>query len=282
MKSHASKIKIYPQIITPELAGRYLEKNIGIQKGDDIKNRKFNDKNIQFLYNQMKNGEWMITGDPIKFSDTGKLIDGQHTLMAIKKLGKPIEMFIAEGLKEEVFTVLDTGKNRSASDVLSMKGYSYSTNLAGAIRSILLYQSGCYTDQSKHSRTSHATNTAVLKFVQKNPEITEVVSYIINDVYKNFRYLNTSALSMLYWVLSVNNQTKCDAFFEKYSTGIELSEGSPIRLLREKFLKDSVNKTKLSTRDKIALFIMAWNSFITNKKIHSLALPKNYDFPKAI
>jgi hypothetical protein len=282
MKSHASKIKIYPQIITPELASKYLEKNLGLQKGDDKKNRKFNEKNINFLYEQMKAGEWMITGDPIKFSDTGKLIDGQHTLMAIKKLGKPIEIFVAEGLKEEVFTVLDTGKNRSAGDVLSMMGYNYATNLAGAARSILFYNRGSYTDHFKRARNSGATNTQVLKFVQKNPEIHEVMEYILNSVYKNFRYINTSALTTLYWVLSVNNQTKCDSFFEKYSTGIDLSEGSPIRLLREKLLKDSVNKTKLTTRDKMALFIMAWNSFITNKKIHSLALPKNYDFPKAI
>jgi hypothetical protein len=282
MKSQTNKIKIYPQVITPDMATKYLEKNLGIQNGDILKNRKFNDKNIDFLYKQMKAGEWMITGDPIKFSDTGKLIDGQHTLMAIKKLGKPIEIFVAEGLKEEVFTVLDTGKNRSASDVLSMMGYNYSTSLAGAVRSILLYQTGSYSDHFKTSKRSNATNTAVLKFVQKNPEINEVIPYITMDVYKKFRFINTSALSTLYWVLSANNQTKCDVFFEKYSSGIDLSEGSPIRLLREKLLKDSVNKTKLTTRDKMALFIMAWNSFITNRKIHSLALPKNYEFPKPI
>jgi hypothetical protein len=282
MKSQASKIKIYPQIITPELATKYLGKNLGLNKGDKIRNRVVKNNHVNFLYEQMKAGEWQITGNPIKFSDTDKLIDGQNTLLAIVKYGKPVEIFVAEGIKEEVFTVLDTGQNRTASDVLSMMGYNYATNLAGAVRSILLFQVGWYSDQFKASRTSKATNKAVLKFVQKNPEISEVVTYIMNDIYHHFRYINTSALTTLYWTLSINNQTKCDAFFEKYSNGVELSEGSPIRLLREKLLKDSVNKTKLSTRDKMALFIMAWNAFITNKKIFSLGLPKNYEFPKAI
>jgi hypothetical protein len=280
MKTNTNKIKIYPQVITPEMATKYLEKNIGLQKGDLIKNRKFSDRNIDFLYKQMKAGEWMITGDPIKFSDTGKLIDGQHTLMAIRKLGKPIEIFVAEGLKEEVFTVLDTGKNRTASDVLSMMGYSNATGLASAVRSILFFKNSGYTGESR-GRVSHATNQAVLRFVQKNEEINEVLSFAIS-IYQKFRFLNTSILATLYWELSKNNQTKCDAFFEKYSTGIDLSENSPIRLLRDKLLKDSVNKSKLNRRDKMAIFIMAWNSFLTNKKIHSLALPKNYDFPKPL
>jgi hypothetical protein len=282
MKTNTSKIKIYPQVITPEMATKYLEKNLGLNTGDKIKNRIYKENNVNFLYNQMKKGEWMVTGNPIKFSDKGRLIDGQHTLRAIIKHGKPVEIFVAEGLDESVFSVLDTGKNRTASDVLSMMGYANSTVLAGASRSILLFQAGSYSIESgTRGRVSHTTNQDILKFVAKNNEIHEVLSFV-SSIYRKFRFISTSQLSALYWELSKNNQSKCDAFFEKYSTGVDLSETSPIRLLREKLLKDSTNKHKLRARDKMALFIMAWNAYITNKKIFSLSLPKNYEFPKPI
>lgn len=267
------------ELIKPEVAKDWLE---NLNKGTGkLVNRKFLQRSVDFLFNQMKENNWEITADPIKFGKSGNLLDGQHTLMAIVKLNKPVPVFVARGVEDKVFSVLDTGKSRSAGDVLSMKGYKYASNLAGAVRSILLYEQGYYADPSKAGRISKATNAAVLKFVEKNEEIHEIMAYVFT-VYDRFRFMNLSAMTMLYWELSKKNQAKCDHFFEKFATGIDLNKNDAIRMLREKFIKDSTNKSKLSTRDKTALFIMAWNSFLKNKPVEQLSFNKNYDFPKPI
>lgn len=266
-------IKVYQRTITPEDATRFLEKNQG--------NRKLSDKNVQFFFDQMKRGDWKITADPIKFGSDGRLLDGQHRLQALIKHGKPIDMFVAEGLDDNVFAVLDTGKNRSAGDVLSTQGFKNSTSLGAAVRSILLYNQGYYSDPTGASRTSKATNAMVLKFTDKNPEIIEVLDFV-TQINRQFKYISLAPLTMLYWILSKKNQQQADAFFGKYATGIELTESSPIRLLRERLIRDGQNKTKLTTRDKIALFIYAWNAFMTRRKLQQLTLAKNYQFPKPV
>src|SRR5688572_27271159 len=107
--------RIYTKIVTPEEAQKFLSHNEG--------NRKLSDKNVQFLYQQMVNGQWKFTGDSLKFNGDGRMMDGQNRMHALVKFGKPLEFLIVEGLESSIFTVLDTGKNRSAGDILSIKGY---------------------------------------------------------------------------------------------------------------------------------------------------------------
>jgi hypothetical protein len=266
-------IQVLKKTITPKDAELLLSKNEG--------NRNLSDRSVQFLYNQMVDGNWLLTADTIKIGKNGRLLDGQHRLRALLKYGKPLDMFVAEGLDNKVFTVLDTGKNRTAGDVLSMTGYKSANNLASSIRAILLFKAGAYSMASGGRGRGGVTNKLVLEYAEKHPELHEVVNYIWG-IYKQFRFLGHSSLVMLYWILSRKNQTQADIFFEKYATGIDLGESSPIRHLRERLLKDSMNKSKLSLRDKIALFIFAWNAFVQKKKMQQLTLQKNYVFPKPI
>jgi len=269
-----TQIKVNPKLITPEEAAFVLEKS-------NTGNRKLNDRNVQFFLDQMRRGDWKVTADTIKFGKDGRLLDGQHRLQAIVKYGKPVEMFVAEGLDDSVFAVLDTGKNRSASDILSISGFSNSNQLAGCVRAILLYQQGYYSDQGSAGRTSRATNANILKWAEKNPEIHEMIKFCY-DIYRNFKYIPLAPLTMLYYIMSKKNQEQADAFFGKYGSGIDLSESSPIRLLRDRLIRDGQNKTKLSVRDKVALFIYAWNAYISKKRIQQLTLQKNYQFPKPL
>lgn len=267
-----TKIKIEVQTISPELAKQWLETS--------KLNRRLTERNVNFLYGQMKSGNWLLTGDTIKFGTDGALLDGQHRLSAIVKYGKPIDAFVARGLEQEVFQVLDTGKSRTASDVISASGYKYATNLAAIARNIILFQHGFYTTGG--GRKERASNKDVLDFVQSHDELQEITAFCQNHIYQSFRFITLGYLGMLYYILSRKNQTKCDEFFGKYASGTDLSESNPIRHLRERLIKDGQNKLKLTGRDKIALFIYTWNNFMLNKRIQQLTLPKNYPFPKPI
>lgn len=268
------KIKVTEQTVTPDMAKKWLEKT--------KLNRRLSDNNVNYLVSQMKSGSWMLTGDTIKFGNDGSLLDGQHRLSAIVKHGESVRIMVCEGLNPEVFQVLDTGKSRSAADVLTAAGHKYSHNLASVGRAIILYQAGRYNSGSGGDNRYKATNKAILDFVNKRDDLLEMVTFCQNHVYQYFRFIPLSTLGMLYFVLSKKNQTKCDEFFTKYATGVDLSESNPIRLLREKLIKDSTNKSKLNARDKAALIIYTWNNFVQGKRVSQLLLPKNYTFPKPI
>ena len=86
--------------VTPELAAVYLEKNVS--------NRKLSRGQVLLISKQMQEGKWKKTGDTIKFSVTGRLLDGQHRLSAIVDSGVSQFLMVARGLDSNAFDVLDT------------------------------------------------------------------------------------------------------------------------------------------------------------------------------
>ncbi len=266
------KLSFAVETISPKEALKMLSHNEG--------NRSVSERNVNFLLSEMRRGNWKITGHTIKISKDGRLLDGQHTLQALVKFGKPLDLCVARGLDDEIFEVLDTGKGRTAADVLQISGFKNATALSGVVRAILSYQAGMYVSSGRKSKIA-ASNSQIRKFVESNASIHEVVVYS-QTVSKRFKGLAPAHIGMLYWILSRRNQEKAEIFFEKYATGIDLSEKSPIRILRERLMKDMISKSKLRTRDKMALFIKAWNHFVQGQHVTSLALAVNYEFPKPL
>lgn len=260
------------EMIAPVDAARILKRNEG--------NRTLSERNVQFLLSEMKRGNWKTSGHTIKLSRDGRLLDGQHTLHALIKYGRPLQLCVARGLDDDIFEVLDTGKVRTSADVLQISGFRNANALSGVVRSIKSFQAGAVASNGGKSRVA-VSNSHIRAFVESNPSIHELVVYS-QTVSKRFKGLPPAQIGMLYWILSHRHQEKADVFFEKYSTGIDLSEKSPIRILRERLMKDMISKSKLRTRDKMALFIKAWNHFCQNQYVTSLALAANYEFPKPL
>src|SRR5690554_4199143 len=101
--------------ITPAVALELLRLNTA--------NRGFSQATVNFYAKQMENGEWKTTSQGIAISSDNRIIDGQHRLMAIVKTKLPQMMLVTRGLDyNEVFAVYDTGKNRTAGDVLQIRG----------------------------------------------------------------------------------------------------------------------------------------------------------------
>jgi hypothetical protein len=262
-----SNIIYKKELITTEKAKQYLD-NMGT-------NRKPTRRNILFLLNEMKTGNWRETGDGIKFDSDGKLMDGQHRLLALIQYGKALEFLVIRGLKKSSFEVLDTGKSRTASDILSIQGYKNTNNMAAAIKWVELLQTKSVSAKQKE----FFSNSRIKKFADANPDLEEIISWAHVDIYRQFRFMPASFVGALYYVVQKKNQSKADSFFEKYANGIGLKPDSPILALRDRLIKDSDRKSKLSIQDKAALFIMAWNHYITNKPVTNLMLAKNYQFP---
>ena len=266
-----TQLKVSIKKISPLDAKRILENN--------KLNRKLNQRWVAFYYRQMVNGDWLSTGDSIKFSSKGELRDGQHRLHALVKYGKPLDFVVVENVSDEAFNVIDTGKSRSAGDALAIHGLTNPLRLAAAARYILLFKAGYYSSDSGAGKKADASNLRVIEFVKANQqELSEIVSYC-HGVYQKFRFMPESLLSASYWLFSQKSQSMCNDFFEKYTTGINLTEKNPVRLLRDRLVRDSANKTKLTGREKMMLFIMAWNHCRTNSKPSSLVLTKNQKFP---
>ena len=126
-------MKVETRTITPEVAKEMLKRNVS--------NRPLNSGHVNHLARQMKDGLWVFDGQPIRLTESGGLLDGQHRLSGIVESNRSFDFIVVTGISSSAFTVMDTGRNRQASDVLAIDGFDYSKDGPTVIRDIMNYKS---------------------------------------------------------------------------------------------------------------------------------------------
>ena len=105
-------LKVTEEIITPDLAARYLE--------NQRQNRNVSNVHVASLATEILRNSFRVTHQGIAFDKDGRLADGQHRLLAIIRAGRPVKMLVFRGLTEEDIEAIDKGRKRNAADELRM------------------------------------------------------------------------------------------------------------------------------------------------------------------
>ena len=106
-----AKITAKVETITPEIAKTML--------GENVNNRRISRDNVNLFAREIRNGEWRFNGEAIKFGKDGRLLDGQHRLLAVIAADKPLTTLVIRGLEDETQQTMDSGKTRTLGDVLT-------------------------------------------------------------------------------------------------------------------------------------------------------------------
>lgn len=245
--------------VTPEMAAELLARNVN--------NRKLNDKSVRFYADEMQRGDWQLNGETIKLNSDGNLIDGQHRLSAVVRSGCTVKMEFRGGLNGREMATIDTGKPRSAADVLYMKGLKYTQAQAEAARFIIAYDSNVVVRGRIESKIS---NERILKFVESNPSL---VSHAHSCHEKAIKSLVSPSRALALWFLfDRHDEDMATKFFTSLATGAELSSNDPVLVLRNRLLasKLSARQHQLASREIIMLIIKAWNAWRAGKCVTRL------------
>lgn len=100
------------EVVTPQVASLYLKCNNG--------NRKIRENHVRILAGAIRRGEWKLTHQGIAFSESGRLLDGQHRLSAIVEADTPVQLVVVRGLPDDAFMALDIGNRRTTADILAL------------------------------------------------------------------------------------------------------------------------------------------------------------------
>ena len=219
-------------------------------------------------------GEWMMNGEPIIVSESGKLLDGQHRLIALSQTDMTIEMLVVFGVSDDAFKTIDQGKMRRAGDILSIAGYKNCTRLASAVRTYILASEGI------QSRT--ITSTEILETVKNHPQINRFTQYYANRTGAGGRILPSSFCGICALAAELHGEDVVDVFYNQVIYGENLSRDDPAFLLREKFISQRMGE-KMSMERCMGLMIKAMNYFLLRKKIKLLRLVmENEQYPKIV
>lgn len=259
--------------ITPDVAKEMLKRNPN--------NRKLSAKHVNFLAEQMKAGQWLFDGQPIRVSEAGALLDGQHRLNAIIKSGFPQDFLLISGINTDAFKVMDTGKNRTSGDVLTVNGVPYATATGSAIKLIRGLQKG----QTMESKTRELinSNTEVLNFYKQDSENIDEAVKEAHRLYREFdRVLEVSVIAGLMYLTTKQHYTQSSHFWNSLCLGTGLDANSPIRLLRNRLIKDKFSNAKMKKSYKLHLIIKAWNHYRKGNTPKWLKIMEGEKFPRII
>jgi hypothetical protein len=245
--------KIHDVLITPVLASAWLRRNEA--------NRKLRQRAVTQYARDIQRGAWKPTGETIKFSTSGRLLDGQHRLAAIVESGVAVRMGVATGLDNSAFDVIDTGRSRTGADVLVIEGVGLreSSTVAAAMPLILNYQRGLIP----HSRAQYP-NQELIEAWSTQATIRRSSQFVAKLPRKVMPISHSKAL-FLHWAFCQRNVDAADEFVERLFTGEHLGKTEPLYHLRQRLLQVRMEGQSLPDTVVLHAGIKAWNATRTGR-----------------
>lgn len=208
--------------LTPVLASLLLDRN--------PINRPISKRNKDELKQDVSAGRYVFNGESIVISDAGTLNDGQHRCQTVLETGVPIRTVIVFGPKEETRFTVDSGRSKSVSNYLAMKGRKYTNVLGAASGYILLWKESGRI--ARHD--ARPSKQAILDAADRFKGIDTSVEFTA-DAMKSCRSHAVVAFAhYAFWKAS--SREAADHFVTKLIEGDGLQKGDPILYCRNRLI----------------------------------------------
>ncbi len=256
--------------ITPELAREWLET---LNK----RNRPVSARAVDRFAYRMKHGLWKLNGEPIIFGKSKFLLDGQHRLKACVQSGKSFPSLVIHGVDDTAFDTLDDGNKRTFSDVLAIRGEPNYAVVAAGVRYVWLYATGRITSgdlRTRGNKLSEDTNQILETTLEKHPGLRKSARmYCMLRARVGGLLLPIGMVVGLHYLFSLIDENKADDFFGKFQSGLDLGEGHPIALLRQRIIAGSREASQqIRARALYFYTVTAWNAFAAGARLKRLNL----------
>jgi hypothetical protein len=254
--------------IDPAMATTMLTKN-GV-------NRKIRPRVVECYAEDMLQGLWDETGETIKFSRTGRLLDGQHRLMAIIESGTTLELLVVTGLPDKSQGSMDQGAGRTAMQALGMNDVPNASYCASVARWELLGgEPGPHLEQALKKK---ASTPRIVKTVEENPDIVVAAGKYAS--LKSSIPGSPTAICYTWLHLHRVDPTACDEFF--FAGLVDMSfkalhdpRKAALCALQRMEREDGIGP---SSKDKafatVSVLTRAWNAWRNDEELDSIPLKK--------
>lgn len=257
------KITTHIEQITPEKAEMWLEGNNS--------NRKMRISWVKELVAIIKRGEWKITNDAITFDTKGRLLNGQHRLAAILMSGETVESIIFNNADTDSFSVMDTGKRRSLSDLTGMN-----RRVSEVVRLAAEYLYGAGLKNATAKQVEPIMNSRIFSVAER-----------LVSCHGTARKVYSSAPVKLAAVISICGGLDEDTVFRIYSSLIryDLDDMTPAAKLIFKQVESGKVSVRANYNDVFARFLKvfkAGNAIIPQLTVTDVYIESSRAYAKAV
>lgn len=253
--------------ITAELAHKWLR--------NQNANRSIRTDRVTEFARDMRKGKWRVTGEALKFNPEGKLLDGQHRLLALLEVAEEdpdftVTILTVWNVPDDAQDVMDTNSRRTGADQFKIKGYANYAALAAAAKwSIIWERKALYAERSQRI----VSHTDQLEFVKANPRLEEITSMAAAK--SKYFFMPLGFVITAWWVLDRIDDEQAKWFFERMADGTNLPELHPILALRNSLILLRVQKSSMPADVYLSMTMRTWNAMRQNKNVQKMQLYKD-------
>lgn len=261
------------EVITPEMAQKYLDNN--------PKNRNVSTKRVEQYAEEMKKGLWNYTHEGIAIDQYGRLLDGQHRLMAIVLSGVAQKMQVTKGLDSEVIHYINRGKNRSIADDLHINGYKYGPVLGSGLPAYMRMReskSSLVDTRGLHGKNS-ISSIEVENELKSDVDFYTDIAKLSGEYYLLNKYRFFTKTEYFAWICFLVKEKnhlleKVTEFFNDLNN---FSGSSTIIMndLRNRLLTEAKSRKKYLQTEKQKMLIKCWNEWVKGNDIKRLDIRDN-------
>lgn len=251
MSENISDIITSTELVTPEIADGWLS--------TAAPNRAVRQRVVAGMSSDMQPGRFIRNGAPIRFDSFGRLIDGQHRLLAIVDSGIPQVMLVVRGLSPESMATIDTGLSRSVNDILRLSGLievSFAPS-AAAITGLLIAL--IRSEQTGYLNRSEVSRLEVVDFIDRNNLLIRECAEWLRTTKLNTGF-GDAPFAAVRARLMMRGDMDC-SFFDSVASGASLPPND-IRLKLRNQLTRSSRSLKTSQLHRTAITIKAFNHHV--------------------
>lgn len=258
-------IQMTIETITPDIASEYLKLN--------KENRTLNNGRIAYYAKMMKNGEWVLNGESLKFNEVGDFVDGQHRLHACIMANTSFNTLVVRNLEQEAFPTLDQGHLRKIGQIFDIAHVPNYNKVSSAINKYLCMKTMRMTSLESHGNVTGAgfckkfSPKELLDIYNADPDFWrelckratvmhrrhQIIS--VTNIMAIIAHLNKTCGYNFKYVIHFFNQL----FFE------DMTELGVIHKLRQKLNNDRSDSSKMSNQMKTQLIRKTWDFYKANK-----------------
>ena len=251
-------MEVQVKTITPSYARKLLNNNPS--------NRLIRARAVESMARDISNGKWQLTGESIKISSDGSLIDGQHRLSAVVKADTPIQCLVCYQVDLESMTVIDSGSKRTIGDRFKINNVANPHQVAAILNLLNSLARG-------QKSLAALTPTEAKLMLDKHPNVRESAVLAHRCKIKG----TATMLGAAHYVSSyIGHSTSADEFAETFITGVGTYPNDAARFLREHLIADYMKANRMSTNFKRRLFFHALNKYLARDPMTRAQAPETF------
>ena len=241
----------------------------------DNRNRNIKPGNLQKIQSSIARDGWDVGISMIVFTDSGRLIDGQHRLKACIETDTPIiSVYSIVPDAPLAMRSIDRGAKRSLADDLRLAGETNTPMLATLIRVAYAYYKGVMPEEyfASEKYKTIVTDADYFQFFQTKVEELRAVTRYVQMFYKALRNNTTNVITprtLAYLFLTFYNLEPEESvnFFNALSGAKVVGCPEAILNLRQKLGELDRMTARPSVRVVAAYVIKTWNAYITGETL---------------